>query len=177
MIRNILPSFLIGAAFFGIFVLVLPQYDSIKTLWGEIASRQEILDERREALQSVTALGRQIRNSEELERLELLVPTSAKTEEIISSLDNIAAQSGLTMNSLTVAGTTNNTKRGGSSGYKNVLIDISLNGSYNSLLNFLSLIEQNLRVYDINEISMTTDRGSFLINLTINAYQLEVPEG
>ncbi|MDP3954082.1 MAG: type 4a pilus biogenesis protein PilO [bacterium] len=173
MLKNLLPALIIGSAAFAVFVLILPAYDDIKTLNQEADRRQALLESRQNSLQKFLALDRQYKErKEDIDKISVLLPTISQTDQVVSSVEQIAAQSGMQLLEITTAtslvrGTSHNT----------LSIGLQLLGSYGSFLNFLKLAEQNLRIYDLTEAvigqSESSQAGLLSFSIKINAYFLE----
>ena len=176
--RNLIPALILGLAFFSLFYLIIPEYDTIKVLDQEIERRQLILDKRVTAIQKVDSLGREIKNREdEAKRLSNLMPPISQTDQVISGLDQIANQAGVGMVQVTTSAITS-----ASNNYQNLSIGMQLFGEYSSFVNFISLLEQSLRLYDIENITVgksqdSTSLGNLLnFNITMNAYFLKTAD-
>ena len=60
--------------------------------------------------------------------------------------------------------------------YKKILVGVDLIGQYPAFVNFLKLLEQSLRLYDVSEINAaasTTVPGNVNFTIKMNAYYLK----
>jgi len=150
--------------------LILPQYDAIKAINLELEARQLILTARQEALKKVEALSHQAEErQDDIDKLAILLPTNVQTDQVITSLDAIARQSGMRLTEIAAAPAGNTGQE-----LSTLSITIPISGTYTSFLNFLNLIEQNLRLYDITGITIgpgqSQDSAILGFNVKINAY-------
>ena len=168
-----LAAIILALALFLLFVLAVPQYDEIKAAKAVIASRRALLDERTMLLDSVRTLDEQVQlRQNEVSKISTFLPEHKQIDEVVSSIQEIAAQSGLQLSSLTTAKTSFSSE----TGRENIIIGVDAVGTYPSFVNFLKLLEQNLRLYDIFEITAATSAtavGQVNFSLKINAYYLK----
>jgi len=149
---------MVALACFGFFVMVLPMYNDITQAREDLAIRRERLKERTELVNKVDQLNSEYQKyADQIKKLDKLIPEKKQADQIISSLQEIANQSGLNMTEIAVA---DSTKQGKTSNYQSSLISLQLSGSYSQFNNFLKLIEQSLRLYDINDITMSASGGA-----------------
>ena len=160
-------------ALFLAFVLVLPQYDAIKAAKAAQVARQALLTERTAEIDNTKALGRQIELRQgDLDKIRTFLPTTKQIDEIVSSIQKISQDAGLQLTGMTTAGI----PEAGEIDYKKVQISLDLVGKYPVFVNFLKLLEQNLRLYDIFEITAaesTTSPGNVNFIIKMYAYYLK----
>jgi len=155
------------------FVFVLPQYDQSKMSKEALAIRRSMLDEGRLGLQRVNELNEQITTRQgDIKKIHSFLPERKQIDEIISSLKDISENSGLQLSGMT----TSELPSFGETGYQRMLINADLLGQYPAFVNFLKLLEQSLRLYDVTEITAaasTTAIGNINFAIKINAYYLK----
>ncbi|MBI2063617.1 MAG: type 4a pilus biogenesis protein PilO [Candidatus Yanofskybacteria bacterium] len=173
MQKNTLAAIIFALSLFFIFVLVLPQYDIIKAAKGIIGPSQVLLGERKTFLNNVLELDKQAKSRQaDIEKIKTFLPEHKQIDEIVSSIQKIAEQSGQQLVGLTTSEVLLVTNLD----YKKVFIGVDIVGTYPAFVNFLKLLEQNLRIYDVFEItaaSSTTIPGSVNFAIKINAYYLK----
>lgn len=157
------------------FVLVVPQYDAIKIVKEAIKSRQLLLTERTAIFDNVRELDRQAQTRQaDINMIKAFIPERKQIDEVVSSMQKITEQSGLQLSSLT----TSEVSLTGEAEYRKIFVGADMAGAYPAFVNFLKLLEQSLRLYDIYEINAaasTTLLGLGNVNFAIkmNAYYLK----
>lgn len=173
MQKNILAAIIFSVSFFAFFVLILPQYDAIKSIREAFNSRQAILNEKTVEFNRVKELDSQVKaRQSDINKIKSFLPERKQIDELVSSIQNISERSGMQMGSMTISDvpTFEETR------YKKISIGIDLLGPYPSFVNLLKLLEQSLRLYDVYEItaaSSTTFIGSVGFAIKINTYYLK----
>ena len=173
MQKNTLAAIIFSAAFFLVFVLVLPQYDSIKTAKGALPTRRNLLAERTAAVNKIVEAQKQVQSRQaDINKIKSFLPERKQIDEVVSSIQNISESSGmqlLGMITSAVPGIDDNR-------YKKILVGVDLIGQYPAFVNFLKLLEQSLRLYDVSEINAaasTTVPGNVNFTIKMNAYYLK----
>lgn len=157
------------------FVLVMPQYDSIKIFRETVAAREALFTERSAIISRIQELERQAEARQaDIDRLATFMPQGKQMDEIVSSLEKVAANSGMQLTVITTseAGTAT------AEDQKRIFVSIDLTGTYPNLINFLKSLEQSLRLYDVSEIVVSPATVAGLGNnlnfaLKMHAYYLE----
>lgn len=173
MQKNALAAIIFALASFLFFVLVLPEYDAIRVVREAVSSRQLLLEERSALLKNVLELNRQATaRQSDINKIKSFLPERKQIDEIVSSLQKITEQSGLQLSSLT-------TSVGPSTGkteFKKIFVGMDVIGTYPAFVNFLKLLEQSLRLYDVFEITAavsTTTLSNINLAIKMNTYYLK----
>jgi len=140
--------------------------------------RQALIEERNTELQNVAELGKQYQARQaDIDKITAFMPEQKRIDQIISSVQQISSQAGLNLAGITTAAAAD---LGETAGYKKLFVSFDVEGQYPSFVNFLKLLEQNLRLYDIFSIigSPTTDvaggrQGLINFSVQLNAYNLK----
>ncbi len=179
MQKNTIAAIIFSITSFLFFVLVLPQYDAIKLTGDAIKSRQALLDQKTAALNNVKKLDSQVKSRQaDIAKIKTFIPERKQTDEIVSSINKIAEQSGVQLSSLTTSDVTSTNEQG----YNKIFISLDTLSNYPAFVNFLKLVEQSLRLYDVFQLTgslSTTSQGNAadhpIVNFTtkINAYYLK----
>lgn len=173
MQKNTLAAIISSLALFLFFVLVLPQYDAIRDATKVQKSRQALLVERVAELENVKELDRQSKSRQsDLDKIRTFLPATRQTDEIVSSIQEITQVSGLQLVSMTTA----ETPESGEVNYRKVLVSLDLISTYPAFVNFLKLLEQNIRLYDIFDVTAaesTTSPGKINLILRLSTYYLK----
>lgn len=154
-------------------VLLLPMYDGVAAQREALKERSAILDKRNTIIANINSLAKQYANqSADIQRFSAIVPPQKSVPELVSSIQALASQNGLTLTSLGLSGDTNQDK----DLYHLQSINIGLTGSYPAFRSFLAALEHNLRVIDIISIDASpTTENSPIIGFRIkgNAYYIK----
>lgn len=149
------------------------------TTYSNISKYQEALDARHKTLEERQAILGRIeelyqeyqRRSSDVRLLSFAVPTKKDLANLIVSLDTMAQQSGILLKDISLI-----ENSGGpidSSQAAQVGISITTEGTYNSMLSFLSKLEENIRIIDVSSIDIKASQtGTILVTLTANTYFL-----
>lgn len=178
MNRTLIASIVFAAGAFAFFVLVLPEFTSIENARAALQARQALIEEKNAELKNVAELNEQYKARQAgIDKITTFMPEQKRIDQIVSSIQQISSQTGLNLTDITTAGAA---ETGEATGYKKIFVSFNVVGQYPSFVNFLKLLEQNLRLYDIFEIigSLTTGAaggGQNLVNFSVklNAYNLK----
>lgn len=168
--QNLLGSILLAVAAFAFFGFILPVYDEVRATQTAIDDRTASITELQQALQSVESLKSEMQGRiEEVEKLGGVISEGKRADEVLSSINAIANESGMQVVQFSMGDV------GLSSGISTGSIDMNLRGAYGSFMTFLENMENNLRLFDVQGISIATpDQTNVLnINLKINVYYLQ----
>ena len=176
--RTFIASIVFAAGAFAFFVLVLPEFTSIENARAALQVRKTLIEERSAELQNVAELDGQYKARQAgIDKITSFMPEQKRVDQIVSSIQQIANQTGLSLADITTAAAA---EAGEVVGYKKIFVSFNVVGQYPSFVNFLKLLEQNLRLYDIFGIigsltTSTTGGNQNLVNFTpiiLNSYQL-----
>jgi Tfp pilus assembly protein PilO len=176
--RTLIASIIFAAGAFAFFVLVLPEFTSIKNARAALQVRQALIEEKNAGLKNVAELNKQYKTRQaDIDKIITFMPEQKRTDQIVSSIQQITSQSGLSLTDITTAAAA---ETGEAAGYKKIFVSFNVVGQYPSFVNFLKLLEQNLRLYDIFGIigSLTTNAAGGAQNLVnfgvkLNTYNLK----
>jgi Tfp pilus assembly protein PilO len=176
MNKSLIASIIFAAGAFIFFILVLPEVTSIKSAKAALRARQALLEERNRELRNVAELDKQYQARQaDIDRIIAFLPEQKRIDQVVSSIQQMAGQAGLNLGGITTAATA----EGEAAEYKKIFVSFDVVGQYPSFINFLKLLEQNLRLYDVFEIigsPLSSGGGTQnLINFTVklNAYNLK----
>ena len=176
--KSLIASIILAAGAFAFFVLVLPEFTSIQNANAALKTRQLLIEEKKAGLKIVGELDEQYKARQtDIDRIVIFVPEQKRIDQIVSSVQQIASQAGLSLAGITTAGSA---ESGEETGYKKMFVSFDVMGRYPSFVNFLTLLEQNLRLYDIFEIiaslaTNTSGEAQNLVNFSVklNTYNLK----
>lgn len=174
MKRDLIASLIFAAGCFVFFWLVVPQYDIILDIRAAISGQKSLLEERMTLRENVSKLASQYSaKRNDIDKLSLLLPKNEGYDQIIETIRAATVQNGLQMSSIQAGKETKTT----TDPYTRTFVSVEINGGYDSLFNFLKDIENNLRLCDVTEISLSPDgssgTGSFTISIDLTTYSLK----
>jgi Tfp pilus assembly protein PilO len=176
MNKSLIASIIFAAGAFAIFVLILPEFTSIKDAKAALQARQALIEERNSELQKVAELDKQYQARQaDIDKILVFMPEQKRIDQVVSSIQQMTTQAGLNLAAMMTAAVADTENVG----YKKILVSFDVVGQYPSFINFLKLLEQNLRLYDIVEIvgSPLANSGGAqnIVNFKVklNAYNLK----
>lgn len=153
MTNKLIPSILIAASILTLFLLVLPSFDKTRMLQAAIEEREGLLQEAQELQARVEELNREIDSKKtEVGKLDNLLPREKMIPELLSGLEAIVAGSGLNLTELNISELSSQDQ------IKKLSGNMKLNGSFAPFMQFLDLLERNLRLIEV----VTVDVGAQL---------------
>ena len=171
--KDTLAAIIFAFSFFLLFVLALPQYDAIKAVKTAAQSRQSLLNDRTAQLNKARDLESQAQaRRSDISKIHSFLPERKQVDEIVSGIHAISQEAGLQLVGMTMS----DVQAFEDANYKKVAVNIDLASQYPAFVNFLKLLEQSLRLYDVFEINAaasTTVLGSINFSVKMNAYYLK----
>ena len=172
---------------FGYFLLLKPKYDQINNQIN-LVNNQEQRDyqSKVQELQQINSLIDVYKkiDPDYVKKINSLVPVEKNREELFSQINYIVAKNQLLLSQISLASANSLDKKTekpatttakdylASGEVEKVSISISVKGAtYELLKNFLSALENNLRLMDVQAISFNPKDGS--ASLTVNTYYLK----
>jgi Tfp pilus assembly protein PilO len=168
MMRLLIPLILILVSAASFIVYTNPTFQQIKALSAEEAAYNEALTRSREVQEVRNKLISRYNTfaSEDLQRLERLLPDHVDNIRLIIDIDNIAARYNLRIRNVELGGTQEGRKERstiavGSSGDPIGVIEVgfSVAARYEDFLRFLQDLERSLRIADITGVSFSVGEG------------------
>lgn len=174
--RNIFGAFVIAIALFSFWPFVVGRYQQVSAMKKELAVREALVDTRQGALENIDAefakFQSQLAGGDDLNKFVAMVPSGVDSATILSSIDAIAAGTGVQLVEVSVS---ENRSRGKTS-TKSVAISLELEGRYESFAAFLAQLESNVRLMDVQTLDLSENAqvpGVIQFQLTANAYFLQ----
>ena len=162
LITNLLVfSGLFLAVWFGVW----PMWSEISGIRAEIKSKQGTVNLERQVIEKLNSISQVLdAQRSNVERLEQAIPITEARPELLSIMENLASQNGLSLKNISIAAVPEDTaaaKRSARAGegvsgpvsLKKVNIDVQSSGGYSAFKSWLNAIETNLRITDISKIS------------------------
>jgi len=180
-ISLVIVLILVGAALGVFFGMDWPAFKKIGELNGKISQEKAQYEDQYEAVQIAKSIINQYKSLSGVNQtISLSVPREAEIQNIIAQINNISLQAGLTTQSINFENLAVTQPK------KDVLvknnqvtsIDISLLGTYVSFKTWLSAIEGNIRLMDVETIAFsgisgvesTKNQGIFNFKVSFNVY-------
>ncbi len=159
-----------------------PQYQTIKALQAQVGEFDNALNKTKELRASRDELlaKRNTFSTDDLQKLERMLPDNVDNIRLIIDINNIAARHSLSLKNVALgtlsdSKTTRSALAVGSSGEPvgSVEVGFSVTASYDEFLIFLKDLEHSLRIVDVEKISFKpSSLGKDDYSLTIRTYWL-----
>ena len=172
MNKNLLAAIVLSGVAVLFFLFVMPRFDELSAARKTLANRTQLLADVQAAQTNLSTLNKEYAAQEaSIQKILLALPARRQLDYVTSSLQNIAAQSGLQLKALTIDDTAKTTAE-----YQSFRIRVELTGTYVGLLQFLSNVEQSVRLYDVTKIDVAEQGGGgrvLSISLDLVTYSLQ----
>ncbi|MEK7146987.1 MAG: hypothetical protein AAB772_01890 [Patescibacteria group bacterium] len=161
---------------------ILPSYESIKKLRGEVAVKQQALDDQDNAIKQVQALIRQFESVSDLQgKISLFLPLEENIAQSLAQLESLSRISGVSLNSVipqyVASDSAVKKKEGLASIIKSVgkiRFTVRASGSYEGLKNFIKGLGDSIRIFDVSDFKVDGSSDSandfYIINLSLDNY-------
>lgn len=138
------PSLALLVALLAVWFVLLPQMRAVSKRQSEIVALQSVVTARGREVDSLKKLTRQGGTvAKTLELLSLAAPAEAQVPELLVMVDTMARRANLTLINATPAAAAAGTR-----------LDLSVKGSYTGMVDFLDLINRNLRPGTVKNFSI-----------------------
>ena len=142
--------------------MIQPEYATVMKLKGQAASESTLLDTATHSVQQVQQLVDSYKaQSQNAASVSLAMPTGQDVAGAVAQVYGIAQNSAIMVQSIGVSTPALQTLGGQSTSTQivkplgTVMLQITGGGTYESLKNFLTGIESNIRIFDLKSISIT----------------------
>jgi len=180
-ISLIIVVILIGISLGVFFGLDWPAFKKIGELNGKISQEKEQYEEQYEAVQIAKSIINQYKSLAGVSQtISLSIPREAEVQNVLSQINKISIQAGLTTQSINFENITIPQSKKETLVKNNQItrVDTSLLGSYESFKTWLSAIESNIRLMDVQSVSFsgiassegTKNQGIFNFKVSLNVY-------
>lgn len=165
MKKFFLPVFLLIAAIGLFFGYIDPTYGKVEILRIEEQKFDEALNKSKELQKIRDVLLSQYNSfsTNDLSRLEKLLPDNVDNVRLTLDIDGIASKYGMRIRNVVTSKSSGN-KAGaiGPSGkpYETVTLSFTVVASYENIISFLKDIEKSLRIVDVTELSLRDSTGN-----------------
>ena len=171
----LISGLLFLAALFVYANFIKPTYSDIKALQAEEQEKQSQKDQYQSISDHTQSLISTYQNYADLQKnIALSFPTDPSTPSILNQINGIAVQSGITVKSINGRELAINPSDSSFIGGKGtVRMNLTVSGSYEGFRAFLDKLESNVRIFDVNSISLDksgNNSDNFDFNLEVDAY-------
>lgn len=158
---RLISSIMIAVSILIFFFLAMPSFDKTRMLSASVKERESILLEASEIKARVGELNRDIDSKKaEVDKLDILLPKEKMIPELLSGIESVMAASGMNLTEVNISELSAQEK------IKKLSGSLKLNGSFVSFIQFLDLLEKNLRLIDLItvDVSAQLTEGARVIN-------------
>ena len=149
MNQKLLSSIIASGSILVFFLLVLPAFDQTRMLRDSIEERAGILNEAQEISGRINDLNREIEaRRQDIDKLDQLLPGEKQVPELLSNMESIVSASGMSLTEMNLS------EAAAVSGARKINATLKLSGGFASFLNFLDLLERNLRLIDVSTLDV-----------------------
>lgn len=186
MIRNIILIILILAGIATIVLLDVPGVQVVLQTRKSIEDQKKVLSDKRDFLARMEELSMAYEeNKENIEKIEFILPSKEEIPNLIVQLESLVKEQGLLLDKLEVSVPTEELrgminpedavarKETTAVEYKTLIINLGFTGDYSALKNFLKATEENMRLIDIDSVSISPESevpGIFSFDLSLKTY-------
>jgi len=172
--KNLIASIIFAIGIVMFFILVLPQYNMVSFAKADLNAKQALFNERTAELNIFKNLNNDANlRQADIGRVIEFLPPSKRVDELVSSIQKVAGDSGMQLTNMTTSEVTATEE----TAYQTISIGLELVSQYPSFVTFLKSLEQNLRLYDIFEIGAGIATGgapgAVNFSMKMNAYYLK----
>lgn len=162
-----------------IWYLILPKYhilETTKTIYNQKVKELLELNNKNQLLLTKSAEIKKL--TEQIEKLDNLVPSSINEADLIVELTSLADQSGVTVLNYSFNSDTQKTKRSSGkqsvekSAFTKIPIPLQVTGSYPAIESYISRLLNLERIFSIESISFSTDESQSSASITAITYSL-----
>jgi|GEM_PF-2824939 len=173
-------------AFISYTIFVRPEVGFITDLRGELRSKTELLEQQKTVSNEVGSLLNRFKSVKNLEDIvSMAIPVDENFGTLVNEFNILSKSSGLNIENINFQSLSLDRsrvqKRGAAAveplaGMGAVRMSLSLNGNYDSLKSFLGLLENNIRIINIQSLAIspasdqTLPKNSFKYKIDVNAY-------
>lgn len=174
MIKNIFIIILV-LGFIGVIIFLdIPMVQNILDIKKDTKIQQNLFEEKSDFIQTVGKLAEKYKGNESVfKELDFILPNDQDVPNLIVQLETLANNSGVVLDNVAIIEEEKSKEK--TSDYGIVNVNLKLNSSYESFKNFLTIVENNMRLIDISSIDFDAQIGSggapsFDFNVILKTY-------
>ena len=156
-----------AVALFFFWPAVYGSWQEVSALRAAVAERQQLLDTRTATLSKAADEYKKLQSalSGNGQNFLQLVPVKKNTAELVSAVQDIAANAGVQLTQVQIA----DAKGKDTDPYKTLSISLEMNGTYPALRSFLGDLESYVRILNVNSIQISADASSGQLRYVVKA--------
>ena len=187
MIRNIVLIILSLAGLAVILFLDVPGVQSVLQLRTDIETQKQALIDKQDLFTRISKLSEAYKeNKDNIDKMEMILPAKEDVPNLLVQVESLVFEQGLILNKLELSAPTQESggkaitpeeimaqKNSTTKGYKVLNINLGFTGDYSALKNFLKAVEENIRLIDVEVISIAPESegmGIFKFDLSLKTY-------
>jgi len=157
-------------------LLVWGKISQLRSIQAQITARLGTITLEKQVIQKLNSISQVLDTQKSnVERLNQAIPTEDQQPEILSMIENISSQNGLNLISLDITTPEEAPLPSGVKArnlpikkqlLKQLQVTTNLEGNYASLKNWLTAMEKNLRIMDVNKITFKIKESLTTTNVT-----------
>jgi Tfp pilus assembly protein PilO len=166
--KNIFGAFTLAIALFFFWPAVYGSWQEVSALRTAVSERQQLQDQRTTILTNAGqeyAKYRAAIGGDAGQNFIQLVPVKKNTAELVSAVQDIAQTSGLQLTQVQIA----DAKGKDSDPFKTLSLSLEMTGSYPALRTFLGDLEAYVRILNVQDIQVASDRTSGQLRFAVKA--------
>lgn len=134
--------------------LTIPMIKQSRVTKAKLEERKAYLAERNKIIERIEQLQEEVRSwQEQVDRLDLALPTDPRLASILFQFQNFSTDSGLVMKDFGHSEISDTDFNGAQS----VVVNLNLMGNYASIKAFMKKIEKNLRIVNVKNITFSAE--------------------
>ncbi|MDD5043121.1 MAG: hypothetical protein PHD51_00420 [Patescibacteria group bacterium] len=158
----------------GLFFILKPKYNEVKISGAlNLEAKQEELAAKKLYLEQLISLRENYGSisEDDIAKIRGILPLEEDIPGLMAQFEKIVQGSGFNLSSLNISPAKNLFKNKGDEDVKKLLVVATIaGGDYSKFKDMLSVVESNLRLFDVRSINFTS--GSDLYTLNISTYYL-----
>lgn len=162
----IIAFFLLASLILGV-VFLWPKYKEVKLLEKDITAKETELQQEDQYFSSLKKLKEELKQYQEtLSKIDSALPNNPSLPSFLNFIQKESSQSGLILKDMSPF---TSSLSGENPEIKETRMSLTLEGSYSSFKDFLSLLEKSARIIEVENISFSSSEkdSPFVFNLKI----------
>ncbi len=159
--KKIFGAFAVGIALFFFWPGVVGTFRQVSALRASVAERQQLLTKRQAVLASVDAAYQEYAaklSAQDGQKFAALIPVKKDQAEIISALQDMATNAGVTLGEVRISEST----AAPNAQTRTLSLSLDMDGSYHGMRTFLADLESYVRLLNVQSIQASKDTGGNL---------------
>ena len=172
MPRTFISFILIGISIFLAVIFVWPKYQNFNNLKIEIFNKEQEIKYEEEYQKEVVRISQKLDERQaEIEKIDSALPADLSLPALLKFLQKITSENGLI---LTQAALIPAKPIEGISNTREIQGNLAVSGSYSSLKNFLTALENSSRIIDVDSINLSANPKKTSESSDIFSFQIKI---